>query len=136
TIHRSKGLEFPIVFLPDLCWRPHNGDLLWIKPPASIKDKLPVALVKSNNILKKTSAKKIMESEKVKEEFDEANLVYVASTRARTRLYGILKTANSISKKIYECLSILEGFDEANKEFKRGKKDTVVNKNKADQENL
>ena len=86
TMHKSKGLEFPVVFLMQMSGglhKPYRGELL-------MHTKLGVALPYVNRemrIKRKTIAD---EAFKVQRELDEkaerARLLYVAMTRARERL--------------------------------------------------
>lgn len=90
TVHGAKGLEAPIVFLPDTCTGPHASQRQSIMsladpdlPPNSaepigwaVKTAGPVAAI----IEARESAKR-----REREEFN--RLLYVAMTRARDRLY-------------------------------------------------
>lgn len=87
TIHKSKGLEFPIVILPFLSFnRGNKADLLWFDEKENILD-LPVFLARSSKALSQT----IYEEEYLEEEnyklIDNINLLYVAMTRAADRIY-------------------------------------------------
>lgn len=88
TIHKSKGLEFPVVFLPE----PDGGSgklgvgTHWIQPPTPID--LPVAYVELSS-LKESPAEYValLEHEQQKTQLDIVNNSYVACTRASEALY-------------------------------------------------
>ncbi len=83
TIHSSKGLESPIVVLPDCCY--NANQLLATKESISWLDGIPIWCRKKefeNQILKNHRKDKIKE---VKEEY--LRLLYVAMTRAEDELY-------------------------------------------------
>lgn len=83
TVHGSKGLEAPVVFLADtcdvrnrtdrLCWLKHGDDTLCIAPPNS---DLSPQIVKTA---------KAQEAEAIYSEY--LRLLYVAMTRAKEELY-------------------------------------------------
>lgn len=91
TIHKSKGLEFPIVLLPYLNWNlgfPRNtsNKFLWVDVPPYFRSltsfNLPIAPVKMvKNIRSSIFVKDYLE-ELSKEVIDRLNLAYVATTRA------------------------------------------------------
>lgn len=88
TVHKSKGLEFPVVIMPNLSWRikTHlNEHFIRLEEGALIYTKL-----------KKTDAPDYI-LEKYQEEYeqvllDEINALYVAFTRPSERLYFLLET--------------------------------------------
>ena len=107
TIHRSKGLQFPIVFLPFCEWKllPKANELIWLKtsvPPFSDLGK--TALVTSNALKESHYADNFLE-EINHNIIDNLNLLYVAFTRAEEKLFiyspaDNLKDLNSSSKLI------------------------------------
>ena len=90
TVHGAKGLEAPIVFLPDTCStrsgrRP--GSLLAVADAESEAGMLPPFLwpVRGTSAVAAVDAARQAERQADKNELD--RLLYVALTRARDRLY-------------------------------------------------
>ncbi len=49
TIHKAKGLEFPVVIFPFVDWQKKNTKVYkWVDPPKDIKDDLPKVLLRLN----------------------------------------------------------------------------------------
>ncbi len=97
TIHKAKGLEYPIVMLPliDSSMAPMTNGVLWAMPlPEPYKDwgSLPLSFNKS---LLKTSFSEAYHDEYFKTALEALNLLYVAFTRAVERL---IIFSNSASK--------------------------------------
>lgn len=86
TIHKSKGLEFPIVFLPFANASPQRGSWLWLETSQE-EIGIKSALTQNNKKLLSTSFSKQSEEEKLKAMLDELNVVYVALTRAADEIY-------------------------------------------------
>lgn len=88
TIHKSKGLEFPVVIYPfanekaDL-----RNKLLWVELEHDNVNGLPTAIVNSSAALENTTHSSEYISEKNKARMDVYNLLYVALTRPVNRLY-------------------------------------------------
>lgn len=88
TIHKSKGLEFPVVIYPfanekaDL-----RNKLLWVDLNHDKVDGLPTAIVNSTAVLEETGHATEYIAEKNKTRMDVYNLLYVALTRPVNRLY-------------------------------------------------
>lgn len=88
TIHRSKGLEFPVVILPFSNGKvKHGKDNLWLHLE---NEKLPgfsAALVPTSESLNETEYGHLYEEEKSKSLLDSMNVLYVAFTRPEERMY-------------------------------------------------
>ncbi len=82
TVHGAKGLEAPIVFLPDTCSAPETRK---IDNVLFTDSNIPVWRLKSDYATKVTEALKDRAFEGLMEEYN--RLLYVAMTRARYRLY-------------------------------------------------
>ncbi len=103
TIHKAKGLEFPVVIYPfaseDKRLKPQSR---WVNLPKENMPELEVSLVPLNNTLLKTPLASVMEEEVNKKLLDLFNLTYVTFTRPVARFYIIseLPAQNSGSKTI------------------------------------
>jgi ATP-dependent exoDNAse (exonuclease V) beta subunit len=87
TIHKAKGLQFPVVIFPYADIQSKNfGEFLWIDPKLKEDTPLPMALVKTGNLLKESSHSEINEAESGKSKLDALNALYVAMTRPVERL--------------------------------------------------
>ncbi|MGQ0829282.1 MAG: UvrD-helicase domain-containing protein [Bacteroidota bacterium] len=88
TIHRSKGLEFPVVILPFSNSKVDTGKRnLWIDLENAKLANLPSALVPTTKELTETQYAHLYEEEKNKSLLDSLNVLYVALTRAEERMY-------------------------------------------------
>ena len=93
TVHKSKGLEFPVVIFPfvnDKIIR-SSGDKMWIYLPATDESPLSKALInkKSEVINYNSQAAELFEETNDKIMLDTINVLYVALTRAGEQLYVI-----------------------------------------------
>jgi ATP-dependent exoDNAse (exonuclease V) beta subunit len=108
TIHRSKGLEFPVVILPFSTTQKKNGkDYLWLNIENDKLPNLPSAIVPVSKALQETEFVEIYEEEENKSLLDSLNVLYVATTRAEERLYIL---TGSIKKKVEELTSVTNMF--------------------------
>ena len=86
TVHKSKGLEFPIVFIP-FNWKVgKSAKELWVDARGKIK-KMKVALLDNNKDLEKSDYAEFHETENHKSRMDDLNVLYVAMTRPKEQLY-------------------------------------------------
>jgi len=91
TIHKAKGLEFPVVILPISDWSMEHSSLnlpdLWVKTKDTIFNDLPVVPVAySKDLIMGPFAKEYI-NENVQIHLDNLNLLYVALTRASDHLH-------------------------------------------------
>lgn len=125
TIHKAKGLEFPVVILPFLSWSfDHDSvkdNILWCNGAGTAKpfNALPVIPLKYVANLANTYWAADYYQERLKAYLDNLNLLYVAFTRPVDVLIGFgnkpkkpqeLKYAYDL---VYNQLSGLPGFDES-----------------------
>jgi len=88
TIHKAKGLEYPIVILPliDSAMAPMANSILWAKPlPEAYENWGSLPLPFTKNLLE-TSFKHAYSDEYFRTALEALNLLYVAFTRAKERL--------------------------------------------------
>ena len=85
TIHKSKGLEAPIVLYPILKEKANNTVNLWVDINNQQLE-LPVSLVKLND-KKHTLFDNYYAEERKKAEMDDLNVLYVALTRPKEKLF-------------------------------------------------
>jgi ATP-dependent helicase/nuclease subunit A len=90
TIHKSKGLQYPVVIVPYANWafrQSGKSPLLWVssnEEPFNLLPKYPI--LASNAALNSFFASDILEEE-MREVVDNINLLYVAFTRPEKELY-------------------------------------------------
>ncbi len=92
TIHKSKGLQFPIVIYPQ--YEPKRSGKTPTKWVDLDTNEYPIetAFISITSALADTEFAPLYEEEKRLEELDDLNVNYVACTRAKDRLYLLLKT--------------------------------------------
>ncbi|MEA3444715.1 MAG: UvrD-helicase domain-containing protein, partial [Bacteroidota bacterium] len=114
TIHKSKGLEFKVVFVPFCNWDldsgASKGNILWCKPQHKPFNELPIVPVKYSSKLEKSFFTKEYYNEKLHSYIDNINLLYVAFTRAKEVLvsysqFSDKKKLNKISGLIYNTIA-------------------------------
>ena len=89
TLHKSKGLEFPVVLLPFVNWslRPKTNSMLWASAGDSFGEFPDTFLVNVRVDLEHSRFVTDYQSEVGQNLLDNLNLLYVAFTRPRERLY-------------------------------------------------
>jgi ATP-dependent exoDNAse (exonuclease V) beta subunit len=107
TVHKSKGLEFPIVFIP-FNWKVGKAsDEIWVDAKGKIK-KMKVALLNNSKQLERSEYAEIHKEEKNKAIMDDLNVLYVAMTRPKHQLY--IYTAENKNLDDFNTLSKLIGY--------------------------
>jgi ATP-dependent exoDNAse (exonuclease V) beta subunit len=99
SIHKSKGLQFPVVFLPFCSWdfKPRNTDLHWVETPKYLEETIgcevpPAMLSTLSKSLSDTELGPVAQLENDRTLLDNLNMLYVATTRPEDRLYIITRT--------------------------------------------
>jgi ATP-dependent exoDNAse (exonuclease V) beta subunit len=88
TIHKAKGLEFPVVIYPFASEKlRRTKDKLWIDLDNTKIPKLKTALVNTTSALDETDFSGLYHEEMEKSLLDLVNLLYVVMTRPTERLY-------------------------------------------------
>ncbi len=92
TIHKAKGLEFPVVIIPYSNWAHKLDDKLWLQADPFLETNpllnFPM-LVNRKKSLKDSYFRTAVQEEESKVAIDNINLLYVAFTRAVDSLYII-----------------------------------------------
>lgn len=129
TIHKAKGLEFPIVIFPFANWeinKEPNSPKNWI----SLNDEfppLPTALINMEKTVEETNYKSIFSEYKNNVELDNLNLLYVTLTRAINALYVFTsnKNENNLNKYFNHYLSTINAFNKDETSYSLGKKSAI-----------
>jgi len=111
TIHKSKGLEFPVViyaFADDSMKLTRNSE--WIELNDPELPELPVAMLKIDKNLESTAFSEIYTRENNKSRLDMLNQIYVAFTRAADRLYVLTKTPPKKSDELKSVPVLIQAF--------------------------
>lgn len=88
TIHKAKGLQFKVVFVPDIDWkfRAVSTELKWFDLRKNPISTIPFAPLPLNSKLVDMGLEKEWEEDEDASKFDNLNLIYVALTRAEEAL--------------------------------------------------
>jgi len=134
TIHKAKGLQFPVVFIPLFNWSifPQREEMMWISSSMQPFNEAQAFPVRYSSSLEKTFFKEQFIEERKNYVSDALNLMYVACTRAMERLYIYsekVKTSKSEPKKVSDIL--VSALNEMNnvpdiKNFYLGKKTKAI----------
>ncbi|MDR2383661.1 MAG: UvrD-helicase domain-containing protein [Prevotellaceae bacterium] len=129
TIHRAKGLEYPVVIIPFCNWdmKPSYRDTIWAAPANEPFNRLPHVLLNYGNAMQNSYFDKEYYYETIQSLVDNLNLMYVAFTRAKEELHIMLplpqlsKDKNKKSDDIRKASSVLSTFLNSNPAFMHGK---------------
>lgn len=107
SIHKSKGLDFPVVLVPFCEWSSSSPkvEIKWLKNRIEgLKTNLPLLPIGLTTSLISTVFEDEYNYEKLNKKLDNINLLYVALTRPRNILY-IYSAPNGNSYEIYNWAS-------------------------------
>ncbi len=90
TIHKAKGLQFPVVIVPNATLRTGavHGERLWVRPGDAVPE-LPVAMVRTGKAINSIGLPEVT-AETNARQLDDLDLLYVAFTRAAQRLHALV----------------------------------------------
>ncbi len=111
TIHKSKGLQFPIVIIPYDFGGNNQSDLGWIGNENTANLGLPVISSKLNKKLIDIGFSEAYLANQTEMRLDNVNLYYVAFTRPEDRLYFIQNKRIALPKEVYTTLIGHSKFD-------------------------
>lgn len=90
TIHKSKGLESRVIFIPSLDWhveKDRNNDIAWCEPVDEPYNTFPIIPTSQTSQMENSTYAKDYENEHFDRRVENLNLAYVAFTRAKEFLY-------------------------------------------------
>ncbi len=106
TIHKSKGLEFDTVFLPSLGAQPKRDEsplMRWLKLPSANQDLLLISPIHAAHHSHCPVYDYLTQLEEKKSAYEAQRVLYVAATRAKSRLY-LLDSSNKNSKHSFRSM--------------------------------
>ena len=130
TIHKSKGLEFPVVIFPFANWKmEEKPSKIWTKVPDHISQTIPYTLLPFTSKYKfwpKSCQDSFLEHDKDLI-IDNVNLLYVTLTRAKNRLF-IISNKNTRAGIIYKYFEEFMSFKNCNSSiYKYGNRKKYLN---------
>ena len=95
TVHKAKGLEFPVVIVPNarMASTTSHGERLWVRPGDAVPE-LEHALVRESAALAEAQLEELDEEQGLRK-LDNLDLLYVAFTRPKQRLYALVPEARA-----------------------------------------
>ncbi|NTW32820.1 MAG: hypothetical protein HGB12_09380, partial [Bacteroidetes bacterium] len=130
TIHKSKGLEFPVVIYPFATDKLRNTkESLWVDTDIHEIPELKSSLITNNSSLSETIFAPLYDLERDKSLLDLLNVLYVVMTRPSERLYVLSKMpekdfakAESVTDFFVSYLKFTELWNENTSQYNFGKK--------------
>ena len=109
TIHKAKGLQYPVVIMPFLDWdlSPKTGQVMWFSTEEPNFDAFPMYPLQSGNALNETFFAEDYRKEETRHYLDNLNLLYVAFTRPEIAFYAICPSSageKKVSQLIWQTL--------------------------------
>ena len=138
TIHKAKGLEFPVVIWPMATEKLKSTfDQLWVDLADDVVPGLPVALLQTGKAMEETVYAEQYEKERNSSLLDMINLIYVAFTRPAERLYLLTREpgkgdSNNLPTLFSNYIeSTLEAWTQIGSVFTRGTDENVMKSQKS-----
>ncbi|MBT3417772.1 MAG: UvrD-helicase domain-containing protein [Flavobacteriales bacterium] len=140
TIHKSKGLAFNVVMIPFNWEDQKNSSEIWVDIPQKMGVNLKSALISGSSKLENSDFKNEYELETNLTLLDNINKLYVASTRAKHRLYIYAKkypkNLSGNFPKSGKLNSFLFAFGKNYPYIKGDKNEKITEKDKGDKEHF
>lgn len=120
TVHKAKGLEYPIVIMPYCDWKflpdPSKNNIIWTNTTQAPFDQLGIVPLKASKQLENTYFAETYQQEELLSYIDNLNIMYVAFTRPTQQLYllaPMFKTVklNSAAQLLYYTITGFEYTD-------------------------
>ena len=110
TIHKAKGLEFPIVMFPIIGFKfdLDKRDSIWQESDKTIKSIIPKVLISTEKSGLNSIYKESLKDEENRKILDDLNLLYVATTRPTNELYIFFSSKDKISQEIWNKANNIE----------------------------
>lgn len=119
TIHKSKGLQFPVTIVPFVNWNVDARDKKhWVHVEREGLPELQTALISHKKELSESVYEQQYQEEQSKLLLDNINLLYVAFTRPQDRLYVITNTGGAKNNVSSLCVNALKEFKEWDDQLK------------------
>jgi ATP-dependent helicase/nuclease subunit A len=135
TIHKSKGLQFPVVLMPFCNWTllPSSDSLFWVQTKEAPYADFGALPLHPSKKLENTVFRSSYEQEVALSLQDNVNLLYVAFTRAEERLYAwcagkpgkAASSAGSLIREVLQHGDLAAHWSADRREFTRGREDAV-----------
>ncbi|MCL1973879.1 MAG: UvrD-helicase domain-containing protein [Bacteroidetes bacterium] len=108
TIHKSKGLEYPVVVIPfcdwELDYRSVQAPVLWVRPTKPPLNRLPLIPQRYSSQMAQSLFTQDYVHEKIQYQIDQLNVFYVAATRAIDELHLFLPQAGNAPQSLARIL--------------------------------
>ena len=114
TIHKAKGLQYPVVIIPDADFKLRNTKkLLWAEMEKDFLGNVSVFPLPVQADLEDTEYGHLYQKEMADSLLDMVNLLYVATTRPEERLYIISEKPAAEPEKLNSITALLVRFIKA-----------------------
>ena len=111
TLHKSKGLQFPVVILADADWPQKNTKKnFWVDIDKPWLENFKVGIIPVTKEVAETEYAHLFEEEEASSFLDMLNLLYVGTTRAEDILHILSTQVKTISEKNNSVIALLINF--------------------------
>lgn len=106
TIHKAKGLEYPVVIMPfaNIKIFGNHTNKIWTPINVDFYNNYPLYLIELDNIVKDSTLSDLYTEDRIQTMIDAMNMLYVALTRPEQELYMML----NVTEKAKEDISHVE----------------------------
>jgi len=127
TIHKSKGLQFPIVMIP-FDFSENSDDFAWVQKEELTDLGLKNYPLKLSKDIQNYGFQEVYEESSAESKLDILNLYYVAFTRPEDRLYVISSGGRMMAKTVRACMTNSPNLNDDKNQILYGEKNVVHKK--------